>query len=255
MKNILIVNRNFHELNPIVVGERHCAPGYGFGPFVRNFTLIHYIISGTGILHLEGREYTVKAGEAFLIPPGEVSIYTSSKDDPWVYRWIGFNGALSEKFLSLPRVFTTTSGAFEKIGEIIRQRDMLEYRLCAALFELYSDLFSGKKKNNHYVRRVCDFINTSYMQPISVEMIAESMNLDRRYLTRIFKERMGQTMQEYIISVRLEAARESLLGGASVSEAAMLCGYADECNFSKMFKRRYGISPGAWRRQNEKKVE
>ncbi len=255
MKNKLIVNRNFRELNPILVGEEHCAPGHSFGPAVRKYTLIHYVMSGSGCYYVGGRAYPVHAGDAFIILPDEVTVYTASENDPWYYRWIGFDGELSAKFADAPRVISPSQRIFELVGDAIATENMREYRLCAALFELYSDVFSGKPENHHYVRRVRDFICASYMQPISVEKIAEGMNLDRRYLSRIFKERMGQTIQDYIISVRLEAARERLLEGATVFEAAMLCGYADECNFSKMFKRRYGISPGAWRRRNEKRGE
>ena len=84
-----------------------------------------------------------------------------------------------------------------------------------------------------------------------MEEISEKMNLDRRYLSRLFKEKTGQTIQEYLISVRMEAAKKQLARGASVAEAAQLCGYDDACNFSKMFKRLFGISPGKWK--SEKK--
>ena len=84
------------------------------------------------------------------------------------------------------------------------------------------------------------------MQDLRVEEIADKMNLDRRYLSRIFKEKTGQTVQEYLISVRMEAAKQQLVRGASVNEAAKLSGYEDVCNFSKMFKRLFGVSPGQW---------
>ncbi len=251
MKNKLLVNRNFRELNPILVGEEHCRAGHSFGPAVRKYTLIHYVISGTGSYSVGGKTYSVHPGEAFVILPDEVTVYTANENDPWYYRWIGFDGELSRHFSNAPRVISPSPRIFEAVGESIRNDSMSEYRLCAALFELYADVFSGRSESHHYVRRVRDFVSASYMQDISVEKIAESMNLDRRYLSRIFKERTGQTIQNYMISVRLEAARERLLEGATVSEAAMLCGYGDECNFSKMFKRRYGISPGRWRQQND----
>ncbi len=250
-KNPLLVNRHFREFNPVVAGEENCASGHSFGPAVRKYTLVHYVISGSGTLFAGGQVYPVHAGEAFVILPGEVTVYTASESEPWFYRWIGFDGELSGRFANAPRVITPSPRIFETIGEALMLEDMREYRLCAALFELYADVFSGKSENHHYVRRIRDFVRASYMQHISVKKIAEGMNLDRRYLTRIFKERTGQTIQDYIITVRLEAARERLLEGATVSEAAMLCGYEDVCNFSKMFKRRYGVSPGRWKRQGE----
>jgi AraC-like DNA-binding protein len=49
----------------------------------------------------------------------------------------------------------------------------------------------------------------------------------------------------------MEAARRQLADGRGVSEAAMLCGYSDVCNFSKMFKRMYGVSPKNWKSNRE----
>ncbi len=246
----LLVNRRFSELNPLVVGEEHCKSGHTFGPAIRDYVLIHYVLSGCGSITVGEKTYNVQAGEAFLILPDEVTVYSADTNDPWFYRWIGFNGKLSEKFKEASRVFSPSSRIFNTIGRAIENEDMREYCLCAALFELYADTFSSSTCNPHYVRRVRDFINASYMSKISVEHIAEEMNLDRRYLSRIFKAKTGQTIQDYIVSVRLTAASERLKNGATVSEAALLSGYDDECNFSKMFKRRYGISPGAWRREN-----
>ena len=123
---------------------------------------------------------------------------------------------------------------------------MSEYRIASLLFGLYAELFASARPHNHYVRRVKNLINTLYMQDLRVEEIAEKLNLDRRYLSRLFKEKTGQTMQEYLISVRMEAAKKQLSRGASVAETAKLSGYEDVCNFSKMFKRSFGVSPGRW---------
>ena len=73
--------------------------------------------------------------------------------------------------------------------------------------------------------------------------IAERLNLDRRYLSRIFKQQTGQTVQEYLISTRIEEATRLLKQGMSVEESAHLCGYEDVFNFSKAFKKRMGVNP------------
>ena len=126
---------------------------------------------------------------------------------------------------------------------------MGEYRIAALLFEMYAELFATQKPQNHYVRRVKNYINALYMQPLRVEEIAEKLNLDRRYLSRLFKEKTGITVQEYLIEVRLNEAKKQLENGSSVSQAAQLSGYEDVCNFSKMFKARFGISPGKLKKE------
>lgn len=230
-----LTNRNLFDLNPLIAGQEHCQSGHSFGPAVREYTLLHYVISGKGKLYARGEVFPVGAGQVFLIRPGEVTTYTADKADPWHYRWIGFDGKLSEDFSRLPSVFSCQERFFPP--------EESEYRLAASLMELYDHLFAEVKGGNHHVLRVENYIRAQYMQPIKVEGIARDLNLDRRYLARLFKAHTGCTVQEYIIRVRLEAAAGHLRQGKSVQEAAALSGYEDVSNFSKMFKRHYGISP------------
>ena len=76
-----------------------------------------------------------------------------------------------------------------------------------------------------------------------MEEIARQMNLDRRHLSRLFRRETGRSLQAFLISVRMEEADRYLRQGIPVGETARLCGYADVFNFSKMFKKTYGVSP------------
>lgn len=230
-----LTNRHLCDLNPLVAGEENCVPGHSFGPAVREYTLLHYVISGKGVFYCDGNAYPVGAGQVFCILPGQVTTYTADESDPWHYRWIGFDGKLSEDFSHLPPVFDCPQQFFPP--------EESEYRLAASLLELYDHLFAGDKAGNPHVLRVENYIRAQYMQPIRVEGIAKELHLDRRYLSRLFKAHTGCTMQEFLIRVRLEAAAEHLRRGATVAEAAALSGYEDVTNFSKMFKRHYGIPP------------
>ena len=234
-----LTDRQLSDLNPLIAGEEACAPGHSFGPAVREYTLLHYVISGKGTFYARGEAFPVGAGQVFLIRPGEMTTYTADHLDPWRYRWIGFNGKLSESFCQLPPVFSCAERFFPA--------EESEYRLAASLMELYDHLFTEATKGNPHVLRVTNYIRAQYMQPIRVEKIAEELNLDRRYLSRLFKTHVGCSMQEFLIRVRLEAAAGHLHQGKSVTEAAALSGYEDVSNFSKMFKRHYGISPVAYK--------
>jgi len=248
-KETMLMNLHLNDLNPIFYGWEECDPGHSFGPSIRNYTLIHYVSQGEGTVYKEDGEYQVHAGEAFLILPGEIVTYTADTQNPWHYQWIAFDGRLSEKFRELPTVLRDFPG--ELMSEIcdLSSKGLSEYRAASLLFRLYADLFEKKKRSHHYVRRVQDHIRALYMKPLYVEEIAEQMNLDRRYLSRLFKEKTGQSIQDFLISVRMEEAQKLLLQGVSVENTAFLCGYGDTCNFSKMFKRKIGASPLVWRKQ------
>ena len=153
----------------------------------------------------------------------------------------------SKKFAELDPVFPFTTDWADEMLSLDCDTGVLEYAIAAKLFMMYSEFFADKKHKNDYVGSVKSYVNALYMQQIRVEEIAEKMNLDRRYLSRIFKAKVGKSIQEYIISVRMDEAKKLLEKGYSVAETAQLCGYEDACNFSKMFKREFGISPGKWK--------
>ncbi len=245
--NAVLINRDFTDLNPLFVGYEICRAGKSFGPFVRSYTLIHYVVQGEGYIYKNGNRYHAQAGEAFLIHPDELVTYQADEINPWHYQWVSFTGQLTERLRELPCVVRFPHGLLQEMLDAV-EKDMPEYRITALLFQMYADLFEGKKARHHYVRQVQDHIRALYMQPMRVEAIAEQMNLDRRYLSRLFKEKTGQTIQEYLISVRMEAAQKRLEEGFSVDETARLCGYEDSTNFSKMFKKQFGISPLYWQR-------
>lgn len=245
-QNIMLTNRYFLDLNPRIAGEEACAPAHRFGPAVRPYTLIHYVISGKGVFCARGQTYSVHPGESFLILPGEVTTYEADKNDPWHYQWIGFDGMLSQSFQLLPPVFPVPGSLFPDMLKLAKDAASPEYPLAALLFLLLQELCGTPISGNGHISKVKSYIGANYMQPLRVDELAKQLNLDRRYLSRLFKQKTGVTVQEYIIRVRLEKGAQYLRQGYSVSDAAMLCGYEDCSNFSRMFKKHYGKSPAFW---------
>lgn len=241
--NLFLTNRNLQDLNPLIAGEELCEPGFGVRSTTRKYTLIHSVVRGKGTVHIRGKVFTVTAGQAFLICPGETASYFADTEEPWHYRWVGFDGALSQHFAQLPPVFDLPEEIFRKMLRVAELPDAAEYRLAAELLQLYARLFTQSTGDNRYVRRVENYIHASYMLPLRVEHIAEQLNLDRRYLSALFKKKTGQSIQQYLISVRMEEAEQHLRSGCSVKEAASLVGYENASNFSRMFKQHYGRSP------------
>ncbi len=245
-REVVMVNRHLSDLNPLVLGCERCQPGHTFGPTVRKYTLIHAVSEGRGSVFVDGKSYEVGPGEAFLILPDQIVTYSAHRDDPWVYQWIGFDGALSHRFRELPTVFSMSSSWISEMLDVSSE-DMRECLISSVLLRMYASLFGGRSVRNEYVKEVRDYIRALYMQDIRVEEIAAKMNLNRRYLSRLFKEKTGQTVQEFLIHVRMEEAKRLLKAGKTVGEAAVLCGYQDPFHFSKIFKQKCGVSPLHWK--------
>lgn len=241
--SIGFLDRGYRELSPINCGYENCMPGHtGYGR--RAYYMIHYVIKGSGTLYSEKGEYKINHGQTFIILPYENAYYTADANDPWEYVWIAFSGTLAKKLDSLnERVVNIPYDAFNMIKNLEKRQDTREEVGASALFLIFSEIFSGRSSHPHYVRRTVDTIKSLYMTPITVESIANDLRLDRRYLARIFKANMGISVQEYLIKVRMEQAERLLRDGLSVNMTAELVGYNDPFNFSKMFKKYYGVSP------------
>lgn len=249
--NFILSNQHLQDLNPLVAGEEACRPGHSFGPAVRRYTLIHYVLRGHGILFTQEGSYPVFPGQAFLIFPDEITTYTADEMDPWHYQWIGFDGSLSERFRELPRVLPISGEIFSQIIQSARTPEMPEFHVAGDLLLLYAELFPHKSSPNKYVRQVESFLQAAYMDKISIQQIAEQLGLDRRYLTRLFHAHTGKSIQDYLIDIRLREACRQLSLDQSVRDTAVLCGYEDVANFSKAFKKQYGISPAKWKQRKK----
>lgn len=77
------------------------------------------------------------------------------------------------------------------------------------------------------------------------------MYLSPFYISKIFKSETGDAPIRHLINIRLEKAREMLENGwdGSIQETAAAVGYDDAYHFSKLFKKKYGISPSQARRK------
>lgn len=248
MKNkeliIPIINKKFSDLNPIDVGYEKCKSKHSFGPHVRSYWLIHYVIKGKGILIKENEQtFRIHEGQAFLISPDLVYLYEADEKEPWEYIWIGFTGALAKDFENLGDVFSVDAKVFFDIVNAKDYKKCREEFLASKLFELYTSLFSDTDGRIDYVTQVCDYITAHYSEDITINGIAKIIGVDRTYLSKIFTQRTGKSMQQYLIDIRIKKAQGFLKKGYSVYETSVMVGYGDVSNFSKMFKRITGTSP------------
>lgn len=243
-----LINKEFLDLNPLSYGWAACDPDECNPPFQRQFVVIHYVRSGCGVLHTKEKDIPVKAGQAFLIRFGEICTYSADPNDPWEVCWVGFDGKLSNDFAILPSVFDVPENLLQCLRHPKSESDSLAYELAADLFMLHACLVTKKEKKRDYTQLVKERIKGSFREKISVEKIANELGLDKRYLVRVFKKHTGYTIQGYILSVRLQAAKQYLQKGYSVQEASKLSGFSDVYNFSRLFTREEGDNPSTFKK-------
>lgn len=93
------------------------------------------------------------------------------------------------------------------------------------------------------VGEALEYVNTNMTKDISVQNIADALNVSRSYLSHEFKKSTGYGLWNYVISKRLVYAQKLLLGGASVTEACYASGFRDYAHFIKSFTKTFGCSP------------
>lgn len=244
-----LLNKHFSDLNPLFVGCEHCSGGHTYGPAVRSHYLIHYVVCGKGTFYKDNILYEINEKEAFLICPDEVTTYMADLENPWYYIWIGFDGKLAKELNKLESpVIKKETNLFEEmlaLSEISNTRS--EY-LAGKLFLYFSQILDTQKKDD-VISRVSDFIELNYMKPLQIEEIAAMVNLERHYLSRIFKAHTQKTMKQFLTEKRMREAKRFLSRGHSVKETAMMVGYEDVFVFSKAFKKAMGKSPVFYKKQ------
>ena len=240
------LNAHLDDFNPIIAGEAACPPGQRTSPLLRTM-LLHYVVSGCGVLHLNGTDHPVKAGQIFILPPDSTAYYTADKDDPWFYRWISFSGKLATMFCELPPVVDVPEDTLCHLKDQRTPHPMLAYLLAADLHMLYAAVATPQLRSRDHIQKAIDYIEHSYMNPLTIKDVADSVGLNQYYLSKLFKEKTGHTLQAHILNVRLSEAKRYLLLGYAVKEVAPLCGFKDIANFSKLFKRENGKNPTHWR--------
>lgn len=251
-------------------GWERCVPNHSFGPAIRDHFLMHYIVSGTGRYRNEHGEVRLKAGQGFFIPPGAVTFYEASIDDPWEYYWVGFKGvdapALLEKCnISLKNpIFESTNtetlhDLFTKMFYSFNHDKAREYTMLAYFYLILSDLMEQNEKtvfsptnSKLYLQSAVSYISDNYSYNISVSKIADYIGIDRTYLYRLFIENLGISPEKYIIKTRMTRAAALLKStDLSVIEIALSSGYHDISHFSNIFKRFFKLSPTEFRKQGQ----
>jgi len=101
------------------------------------------------------------------------------------------------------------------------------------------------------IETILEFIGSSPIDTVTLESAAAVVWISPSRLRHLFKQHVGMSFHKYVINVRLERARYLLrTTNCTVEQIASMLGIQDRSHFAHIFKRAYGISPGAARGNN-----
>lgn len=114
----------------------------------------------------------------------------------------------------------------------------------------------GVGQSNFIIKQVKDYVTLHINEDINREKIAEAVFINEDYLSRIFKQKTGITLSQYIVDKRIRLAKQLLSQTAiPVGDIALDLGYNSFSHFSKIFKENTGDTPAAFRKHAQGSAE
>lgn len=230
---------------------------------------ILYIVKGSMNLVFEKISYSAQAGDILVVPPA-----TRHRDEFDTDKGIGifycsFSWSLSRKFFK-----SVTNDKLSKLSPLCRNSiadifgqitadlaggsdaDLLVTRarvltiLLTVLRELTMPNIPDTKENPPRLRRrqilqqSTDYLNQHYAEHISLDDIADAIDISPYYLSHVFSEETGLSLFSRLTDLRMEKAAEFLRSGKlNVSQVAHQVGYDSANYFSKVFRKHFKCSP------------
>jgi len=237
-------------------------------------------LSGHAAYCVEGKHYNLLPGDIVLVPQGCIHRPEIEEKLPYerivLYLSPEYLSRLSSSDCDLQQCFRQ---AQEQYRYVLRPKDRFDTyaRLFAALEQavedqefgaellrssIFSQLLIAVNRDSMQGKLLyleaagCDekivailqYLNVHLSQPISIDSLAQQFYLSKYHMMRRFRNETGFTIHNYLTEKRLQLAKQELSAGQPAQNVCIHCGFQDYSAFSRAFKKRYGISPGAVKR-------
>jgi len=231
--------------------------------------LFFMVISGSGTLNYDGTEYPLSTGSLVFIDCRKPYSHSTS-NDLWNLSWIHFDGptasGIYQKYIErggLP-AFTSSNfplylSRFQNLYEIATGSSSIrDMEINTGISSVLSLLMADSVHNDNYqpgskkttMTEVKKYLDDNYDKKIVLDDIAQYFNVNKFYLTRIFKEQFGVSIMDYLLSVRITEAKNLLrFTNMSSEEIGIRVGIGDAYYFSRVFKKIEGVGAREFRKQ------
>jgi AraC-like DNA-binding protein len=238
--------------------------GHAYDPHRHDTYAIGYTLTGVQCFNYRGARAASTPGDTMVLHPDEAHDGRSGSETGFCYRMIYVEPSLVLAALGGHR--RALPFAPEVVRRDARLLDVLRTvldDLDAGIDDLQADGFlaglsdilcvadgatvAKPRQGAHAVRRAAEFLDEAGGRAVSSDELETVSQLDRFTLTRQFRAMLGTSPYRYLTMRRLDNARLLIRFGASLADAAMEAGFADQSHMTRQFKRAYGLPPGSWR--------
>lgn len=205
-------------------------------------------------------------------PPNVNHHYEKENSEQLGYYWVHFTGSyaqmlLEENGIEPLKVYTVSEELLKTLRrewgflfrEYMLRRPNYDIMVASLLISIIVRLGRQIKKNSpealegdlrKRLEHTVSYIHNHFTENLSIKELSEIEHLSESRFREVFKKAFGVSPGEYIINLRIDRAGELLLtSDLHISNISKLCGYSDELYFSRIFKKKMGVSPIVYRRE------
>ena len=216
-----------------------------------------YCTGGSGHLSFDGGVIPYQAGDLVLVPPfvyhqnesetGFTNIHLNMRDPALNLRKPTLVHDDGNHF-----ILDAFAAAFYYFGSNPGKQTLLLSAYANLIVNLVSNILSTPLRNP-IVEEITKNIILSYPdENFELDQYLRTLPFNYDYLRKLFKHEVGTTPHQFLVDTRLQAAAERLSFSdghkANISEIAHLCGFREPLYFSKVFRKKYGMSPSQYQR-------
>ncbi|HWQ15165.1 MAG TPA: AraC family transcriptional regulator [Roseiflexaceae bacterium] len=233
------------------------------------YLIFQYTLDGWGCYAAHGVTHRLTPGMAFTaIIPSEHTYFLPPASSGWAFFWIILHHPyIVERIARRQQEGGAVLAATPDSPLVLRALDLLE-QVCRptlrdalaherALFEFLWEHERGVRRGNppasageRLLEEVRRYVVESLARPIGVAELAARHGMSRSHFSHTFKAATGLAPAAFIQQTRLEeAARRLMHSDQPIAAVARATGFANANHFCKVFRRRFHLSPGAFRRQ------
>lgn len=252
-------------------------------PHRHTFYEIYYVLSEQLNYVIGKNVYQLQKGDFMLIPPGQLH-YPSETNLKLGNKYsrivLWCNTAYFDRFCAIEpalRViwdtvqencvyhFSPSQGEtlhlYDHLLYLLSENRHKDYASSAMCFAILLEIFVliGRIVNEKdYIKthtvtdslfvNIVYYIHTHLTANISLDELASHFWISKGYISRFFKEYVGLSVHQYILSLRLDGCRLAINKGKSVTQAAEMFGFNDYSSFYRAFKKVFASSPKEYQR-------
>lgn len=239
------------------------------GRLLNGYYLV-FISQGEGLFDsaLTGTR-TVKAGTCFLLFPGIWHRYKPATRSGWEEYWVGFKGWYPEQMMT--NFFTPENpfvevgkngmllGLFQKLIETIQTAPLGYHQIIPGITLQILGLVNvvaahqetGYDPAEQFIAKAKFLLQESLEHPLNIEQLAQQFPMSYSKFRKDFKSVTGQSPNQYYLNLKLNKAKELLLSTTlTISEIAYQTGFDSSLYFSRLFKKKYHVSPKLFRNKD-----